>query len=221
MGVLTEALKIDMDKHRLIAVVGGGGKTTLIYELAKELGDAGYSVAVTTTTHMEEKGRYGFMPIGESCGGGKIRGSSLLAPCGFLEKYDFVLTEADGSRGLPFKVPDVHEPVLPEGVRLVVGMAGASAVGKVFAENCCRYHLACRFFDCEPDEKIGLHHLAEALTSPWGQKKNVVCDYRYVVGQGDLLDEGQRKYFSGIVKGRGAGCILSLTEQRYWPVGMS
>ena len=36
----------------MIAFVGGGGKTTLIYELARELESVGKRVLVTTTTHM-------------------------------------------------------------------------------------------------------------------------------------------------------------------------
>ena len=198
MGILCEALKIDIRKHRLIAFVGAGGKTTLIYELARELRSMGYSVAVTTTTHMGEKGRYGFVPIGVPCGQGKIKGSSPLAPKKLLAEYDVVLTEADGSRRLPFKVPDGHEPVLPEGVHLVVGIAGASAVGGTFAERCCRYPVACKHFFFFSSEKIELRHLVEALDAPWGQKKGVLCDYRRVIGQGEFLDEKQREYFKNL-----------------------
>ena len=54
---LISMLKIRPEKHRLIAVVGAGGKTTLIYELARELKKAGYRAAVTTTTHMYKEGR--------------------------------------------------------------------------------------------------------------------------------------------------------------------
>lgn len=183
---IIKILNIDVEKHRLIAAVGAGGKTTLIYELAYELRRQGRRVAVTTTTHMHEEGRYGFTPIGIPCGDGKIRGSSSYAPCELLKEYDTVLVEADGSRRLPFKVPAEHEPVLPENVDLVIGVAGASAVGGTFQEKCCRYELACRQFGVRPEDKIELHHLEEALKSSWGQKKNVVCDYRCVVRQGEF-----------------------------------
>ena len=71
---LTGLLRIVPGKHRLITVVGAGGKTTLIYLLARELTDAGYKVAVTTTTHMQAEGRYGFRPLGIPCEDGKIKG---------------------------------------------------------------------------------------------------------------------------------------------------
>lgn len=36
--------------------------------------------------------------------------------------------EADGAKRLSLKVPDLHEPVLPEHVDLVVGVAGIDAL---------------------------------------------------------------------------------------------
>lgn len=50
--LLMKALKIDTNKKQVISFVGGGGKTSLIYELGKELSKLGKKVIVTTTTHM-------------------------------------------------------------------------------------------------------------------------------------------------------------------------
>ncbi|SFD30903.1 selenium cofactor biosynthesis protein YqeC [Clostridium uliginosum] len=50
--LLIEALKIDINKKKIISFVGGGGKTSLIYELGNELSKLGKKVIVTTTTHM-------------------------------------------------------------------------------------------------------------------------------------------------------------------------
>ena len=50
--LLIDALKIDTNKKNIISFVGGGGKTSLIYELGKELSREGKKVIVTTTTHM-------------------------------------------------------------------------------------------------------------------------------------------------------------------------
>ena len=47
-----QLINIDPQKHRRIAVVGGGGKTSLIFRLAEELKATGRKVIVTTTTHM-------------------------------------------------------------------------------------------------------------------------------------------------------------------------
>lgn len=50
--LLIEALKIDINKKNIISFVGGGGKTSLIYELGNELSKLGKRVIITTTTHM-------------------------------------------------------------------------------------------------------------------------------------------------------------------------
>ncbi|EHI97708.1 Conserved hypothetical protein CHP03172 [Clostridium sp. DL-VIII] len=51
-NLLVKALKIDINKNQTISFVGGGGKTSLIYELGKELSELEKKVIVTTTTHM-------------------------------------------------------------------------------------------------------------------------------------------------------------------------
>lgn len=51
MSIL-ELLDIDIKKNKVISVVGGGGKTSLIFRLTEELVALGKKVIVTTTTHM-------------------------------------------------------------------------------------------------------------------------------------------------------------------------
>lgn len=215
---LSEVLKILPQKHRLISVVGAGGKTTLIYLLAKELCDAGYQVAVTTTTHMLAEERYGFTPIGLPCEDGKIKGISSEFPEELLREYDIVLVEADGSKRLPMKVPAEHEPVIPKQTDLVIAVAGASAIGKTFQEACHRSQIACAHLGCEVDDQILLSHLVEVLTSEDGQKKGVNCEYRYVINQIDRLADTQREELDEIMRGKAeCGCMISLCklEERY------
>ena len=45
---LTELLDIDVNSKKIISVVGGGGKTSLIFRLAEELAEQGKKVIVTT-----------------------------------------------------------------------------------------------------------------------------------------------------------------------------
>ena len=63
--LLIEALNIDINKKNIISFVGGGGKTSLIYELGNELRKLGKKVIITTTTHM-------FMPQNNVVLTGKI-----------------------------------------------------------------------------------------------------------------------------------------------------
>lgn len=214
---LVDILRIDPGKHRLIAVVGAGGKTTLIYELARELRQAGYEVAVTTTTHMYQEGRYGFVPAGSSPEDGKISGLGAEEPGKLLDKYDVVLTEADGSHRLPLKCPASWEPVLPERTDLVIGVAGASAIGRTFREKCHRYETACQNLGRLPEDLIRETDVIQCLTKSFGQKKDVKCDYRYVVNQGDLLSKEQIRALAGLQKmQKDVGAVVSFSLERWY-----
>ena len=51
MGIW-KRLNLDMDTHRLVALVGAGGKTSTLYALARQGVDNGKKVVITTTTHI-------------------------------------------------------------------------------------------------------------------------------------------------------------------------
>lgn len=224
---IMKELAIDPKKHRLIAVVGAGGKTTLIYSLAKELSDKGYRVAVMTTTHMFKKGRFGFEPLGERYEGEKVVGFSPEIPQKFLEEYDVVLVEADGSKHMSLKVPADHEPVLPEGAELVIGVAGAAAVGKTFSEACQRAELACvrlteeradsEMPPCSIEDVITAEHVMKIVTGTLGQKKGVACEYRYLINltgeQTEEVEDELRKYAKQYKE---YGAMLALNVVKDW-----
>ena len=50
MGVW-ERLDLHMDVHRLVALVGAGGKTSTLYALARQGVDNGKKVVITTPRH--------------------------------------------------------------------------------------------------------------------------------------------------------------------------
>lgn len=112
--------------------IGAGGKTSAIKEVAQILAEVGYKVLITTTTKisLEEFSKHKInyiknINIDNMQDGINIQVSSVAG-----EKYKgfkkedienivqipldvVILIEADGSRGLPFKVPYEHEPVVP------------------------------------------------------------------------------------------------------------
>lgn len=184
---LVKLLGIDICKHHIIAFVGGGGKTTLIYELAKELKKYGCRVAVTTTTHMIPREVGVIDTFGVPTGELKI--SAL--PCNQFDQlcdcYDIILVEADGSKRKPMKAPASHEPVIPKKTNLVVGIEGAAAIGQPLKEVCHRFELAQNVLDVEENHQITLDDLVTLLYSEQGQMKKVSVDYRAVIGQADLL----------------------------------
>lgn len=185
---------------RVLSLVGGGGKTTLLYHLARDLQASGHRTAVVTTTKIYRPDRLclssadcqarwaegDYAVCGQPVSAEKIGppGAALLT--WLLDRADRVLIEADGARHLPCKVPADHEPVLLPQCDTVLGVVGLSALGKPVAEVCFRPELACALLGCEADHRLTIQDLAHLLLSPQGTRKDVGSrDYRVVLNQCD------------------------------------
>lgn len=136
------------------AIIGGGGKTTLMEALAGELSQKG-SVILTTTTHIRRPAQYETLTDADEalvsaalshsrvvCVGEATEEGKLCAPRLSIETLarlaDFVLVEADGSKGLPLKAHEAHEPVIPPCAQRVVAVAGIDGIGKPIGAVCHR-----------------------------------------------------------------------------------
>ena len=124
------------------ALIGGGGKTTLLYHLAGELSRRG-TVAIATTTHIKKPDQFpfaagleaaktalaerGFVCIGTEAEDGKLTVPSFD---GWENIADYVLVEADGAKMHPLKAHADHEPVIPAGCENVICVVGAAGFGK-------------------------------------------------------------------------------------------
>ena len=128
----------------ITAVIGSGGKTTLLARLAEEL--QGTVVLATSTRILPFPGISTAscppLPGRVSCVGEPVDGGKLAAPtCGFeilSAAADHVVVEADGSRGLPLKAHAPHEPVIPANAQRVVLVVGADGFGKPIRDVCHR-----------------------------------------------------------------------------------
>lgn len=186
MGLWKE-LQLDMDQHNQIALVGGGGKTSILYKLAREALDSGRRVIVTTTTHMfphphlnlaDDLDRldkllslHGIAMFGELEPSGKLAGKAGLE--GHIRGGTVVLVEADGSRGLPLKAPAEHEPVIPAWAEAVIAVAGLDCVGEPIRQVCHRPEQVCGRLGKAMDERITPRDVAAVLCSPDGGRKGV------------------------------------------------
>lgn len=170
-----------MKECRRIAFVGGGGKTTLLYALARRAVDKGAKVLITTTTHMwlhpgiplsEEKPQFenGVSMVGRMGDNGKVCGVDVTR---YLGLADLVLVEADGSRGLPLKVPAEHEPVIPVWTDTVIAVAGLDCVGEPIETVCHRPEQVCALLGKGPGYRLAPEDVAEVLMSPAGGRKDV------------------------------------------------
>lgn len=187
----------------ITAVVGSGGKTTLIHNLANAYRKEGKRVLVTTTTHMyqesdtlitddpevimEQLSKNQYVFVGNACkdsdckdieipnsntidSKNKITALSTQTLQTLIEKYsandgriDEILIEADGSKGLPLKMPNSTEPVMPEETDKVIVVSSLLALDKPAKNVIHRLKLALPVLDIQEDTLITAEHIQTLL----------------------------------------------------------
>lgn len=150
------------------AIIGSGGKTTLMYRLADELSADG-RVIICTTTHIfppehipyllaPERGavRAALQDHRVLCvSAGTERGKLLPPNLSFSELAqlaDYVLVEADGSHRRPAKAHAPYEPVVPPEAGQTICVFGLSALGQPIREGMHRAELGAQKLGVSPDE---------------------------------------------------------------------
>ncbi len=193
----------------ITAIVGGGGKTTLMLRLAKELSDAGGHVIVTTTTHIfppdgmdtltnarEADVRAALQKENVVCLGTPSKQGKLAAPELPMHRLaalaDYVLVEADGARRLPLKAPAMHEPVIPEHTDLVIAVAGLDGLGKIMEETAFRPVLYAALTGHSVHDIVCGEDVATVLSHPNGLRKQVTNGMRFCVLL-NKADDAQRQ----------------------------
>lgn len=181
---LFESFDIKPDKPAVVSFVGGGGKTSALFRLARELADRYNRVLVGTTTKIfspprNQYNRLIYMPsvkaleenvnpsegitlLAESYdeASDKLIGvsPSVINRIADLKLFRYILVEADGSKGRPIKAPGEHEPVIPINTGILVGVTG---------------------FDCYMEEiSDRVVHRPSIFSSVTGQKEGSVIEAR-------------------------------------------
>ena len=189
-----ETLPFLGETGHVISLVGGGGKTTLLYALARRFAAEGQRVLVSTTTHIqrpsanyapERAARDALWQAGTYAvaGAPAENGKLTQPPCltAWRTGADTVLLEADGAQHHPCKAPAAHEPVILPESDVVLAVAGLSAVGRPLAEVCFRLEAACALLDVPPETPLTPALLSKLLTSDMGGRKSVGTRKFYVV----------------------------------------
>lgn len=177
---LTELLDI---RPGVTAVIGSGGKTTLLRTLGTALAAEGRRVVLCATTK--------FYPFpGVPCllsptlpeltaaldrerliCVGKLlpRSGKLTAPelsmAQLASGADYVLAEADGSAGLPLKAHGPWEPVIPPEAVRVVCVVGASGLGRPIAEAAHRPERFAALAGTTPEDDTSPENTARVLAA--------------------------------------------------------
>ena len=171
---LAPLLKIEKG---VTAIIGSGGKTTLLRTLSGELPGR---VLLCTSTHFQG---YADLPTVLDptaadlrkalaahpivCAAGRSP-TGKLVDCGLpyetlADLADFVLVEADGSRRRPLKAHARHEPVIPPCTRQVICVVGLSGLHRPVSEVVHRPELFCPLVGCTPEDEATPERVARAL----------------------------------------------------------
>lgn len=204
---LADALGIAGDE--VVALVGGGGKTTAMFLLAREVVEKGGRAITTTTTHIFAT-QIALAPAQVLAADathetvtaalaahrhvlviGPTNPKTSRAAGPSLELFRrlrawcpdaCLLNEADGSRMRPFKAPAEHEPVIPAETTLVVPVVGADVFGKPLDDDSVhRPELVGALSGSPLGTPITPEIVARVLAHPEGGRKSVPAWARVVV----------------------------------------
>ena len=199
MYSLIKTLKLN--KHGVISLVGAGGKTTLMFRLAKELAYLNKKILITTTTKI-------FMPLTHqspktiisnsfdiiikksknilknlSCftlgskylSNGKLKGlhPNLINQLWKSSIFDWIIIEADGAFQKSLKACKSHEPVVPSVTTNLIAMAGLDVMEKKLNEKSVfRSNLFSSISGLPINANITKHSIAKVLVHDIKKIKN-------------------------------------------------
>ncbi|MCL5611917.1 MAG: selenium cofactor biosynthesis protein YqeC [Chloroflexi bacterium] len=187
-----------------IAIVGAGGKTTALFQIARQFTGP---VIITATTHFGEwqiplADQHIIASSPNKLAGLRFDGVTLVT--GLLRqdnRTDSVsqdilfwlraeakklniplLIEADGARQKPLKAPAAHEPAIPSFVDSVLVVTGLSGLGKPLTdETVHRAETFAKLSGLKINEAITSDSLIHALIHPNGGLKNIPAQARKIV----------------------------------------
>ena len=179
----------------VISLVGGGGKTTLLFHLAEFFQSKGLRTAVITTTKIFRPNRVcadqsqceaawaagAYAICGEDAPGGKLSAPAPDLLEWLLVRSEILLAEADGARRMACKMPAEHEPVLLPQTDTVIGVMGLDVLGQPVGDVCFRPERICELLGCTMEHRLTPDDLASILLSPTGTRKGVETRHYYIV----------------------------------------
>ena len=180
------------------AIVGAGGKTTALFQLAQQVDGLAW---VTTTTHLgtDQTGladrhfviepdpsadfnRFTEQKVTLITGPSSVDNRLKAPAAGVLEQMRIfarrkgisLFIEADGARSLPLKAPAQHEPAIPPWAEQVIVVVGLSVLGRPFgAQWVHRPEYFASITGLAEGDRIDIQSISRLLSHPEGGRKNV------------------------------------------------
>jgi len=205
---LTDALRLG--PREVVALVGGGGKTTAMYRLCGEAAARGRRAVASGTARFTEPFGGATVPLLVDQDEGRLvaavrqaiattpwliaaagRGSKeRLEPISYetvdaLSRepgIDLLALEADGSARRAFKAPAAHEPAVPPATTLVVAVVGADVFGRSLTEELVhRPQRVIALTGARMGAPVTPAVVAAVIASPDGGRKAVPGSARFAV----------------------------------------
>ena len=193
-----------------LALVGAGGKTSLLFKLASEFTPP---IILSASTHLsrtqvvpggltnldkhhiinncdelievQTQLKQGIHTLTGPFEGDRTKGLELDS-LSWLDRFSRehqipLLIEADGSRTRPIKAPADHEPAIPNFVRQAAVVVGLSGLGKPLqSEWVHRPEIFSQLTGCEPGTPISVDTILRYLLHPMGGLKNIPLNTRRI-----------------------------------------
>ena len=193
-----------LEKGHVIALVGGGGKSSLQRYLARCCARRSLKTAVTTTTKIYRPAHFcrtmeacrvcwaagEYAVCGKPYGENKLSAPEDALFSALLAEADAVVIEADGAHGLPCKAPAAHEPVILPQADIVIAVLGLDALGEPVETVCHRPRQVCALLSCDMRHRLTCEDAATLLLSQQGARKDAGSRTFYTVL--NKCDDAQR-----------------------------
>ncbi len=188
---------LETNKKPFISIIGGGGKTSIMIGLSRYLKEKGKTVLITTTTKLicpylldygqdkvfndESILKYSPNPnevvfyAHDSKDGSKWSSPGFENLAQLYEKYDVIISEADGSRRLPVKIHTSKDPQIHPLTTFTIAVFGMWALG------CKSSEVA---FGPSIDKVIDNLYMDWYFSEPEGILKGTIPHHRIVVFNG-------------------------------------
>ena len=213
-AALWRALNLDEAAPPIVAIVGGGGKTSLLYRLGEEAVELDHSAILAGTTRFTPRPLPGLATtvieasdevivdrareaLGAGCplvlhtgdaSKGRLRPitSEVADELAALPGLGLLALEADGSKMLPFKAPAEHEPVIPTSATHVVAVVGMRALDAPLNDEHVHRPERIRAI-VGPEERCTAEVIARVLADERGGRSHVGNrSYSVLVNQADI-----------------------------------
>ena len=195
-ATLYEAMGLECFPAPMVSIIGGGGKTTTLKKLAKEMKERGLHRVLMTSTNMFYPKETVYSRLSNELEVA-LRGNESVWVGNRVEKHDriklsmvdedvldylteerfkvpfAILNEADGAKCRPVKVPRDYEPVIPEATDVVVAVVGMDALDRPIHEVAARPEDMARFLEKGLGELITSDDLVKIVLSENGYRKDV------------------------------------------------